>query len=1092
MFVDTKLYFDFHLPLALKELIEDLLGKKNFDPQNPATPADTSTREWFSQPRPATDPTVEVVTVNFKLPLSVSEFSAEFLRVSSHAEVWYKDRSNNWRQVLDRQRVPLALDLSHSEGVSWYRYSARVYPIVAKAVQLRIVRTPDPTVTGIPYSVGARNTLIKRNIYERNQGVLDLEDEQDVLGNVIEKYIKDWDPSQAVDADATTFWKSAPQPDPGAVVSLYLDIRNASGGPQTVDRIYLDPVHSGQHLNVYYSSDDTVEGRRLSPISLLPTANVNTDWRAGLGLSDLVGTETSRYAVSAQWGPQYRQDAWVGLEWYPDFDAADGPSLHPVLFRAAPSAAGQAYAPELTYDPGAGVFNLNFRREGYTTINYSAPIVGQFPKDEPLRIVVGWAYEPSRVVLSVVDRRGAEVATAEVQTGTLPELVTFDGTVEFVGFRGRYTATVVKLEAYEASRPVFQANPTVYVNPDPVLPDAAGRVPASSLDNAIYAADWTQQRFGVGGTDATEFTGKTWTPVWQNYVVEKGTLFLPQMLSAKYLKLEFTNLTEEPYPVYEPGIDVTYKVFPISVQQTATMGPRLFTGAEVGGLFGVANLNGVKSVNWHSPSSVLGAVGQVLGPQYDPVRVDAGAGYVTTAVPHLVDSPISDSYRAELSSRHVYRREELEPFILAQDQYNTVIKGEGLMKIQPYTSIPWEEIYAANPGAIETHPVLGAVPVRGTDMWLFPGQEIRVPASVMERITSTSTVTERRATIEHRIRFTTSAVHRYETRTVRRDAAVGYFASLREVVPMVASYTFGQDKDRFDFPLYSADQWTLTNIRHTTAGPITWDGNGDFGTAYFAFQTYSNFVKLFADFRDSGLLRSDALWASANSDNLSPKASLIPENPDTVAWLDSFVDWTDAEGQWGAPRGVVAINLDGDRRYQGRRVLRFSRVAGAGEAGIRLQQATNFIDGGLFRLGAVLYRPVENDNQILLRLVRRSDAAVVYETLVEAAAGRWVDFTTPLQEVPDGVQDYDLELVMRGDEADELFLSDVYSEVAHVRYYLRAGDSSQPLYEVTDLRYRNSAQVVAQTPVNQGTVQVSILSPKGFAYGLTLTPAYLQ
>ena len=309
---------------------------------------------------------------------------------------------------------------------------------------------------------------------------------------------------------------------------------------------------------------------------------------------------------------------------------------------------------------------------------------------------------------------------------------------------------------------------------------------------------------------------------------------------------------------------------------------------------------------------------------------------------------------------------------------------------------------------------------------------------------------------------------------------------------MVSSYIFGQDKDRFDFPLYSADQWTLTNVRHTPAGPITWDGNGEFGTAYFSFETYSNFVKLFTDFRDSGLLRSDALWASASSDNLSPKARLIPESPDTVAWLDSFVDWTDAEGQWGAPRGVVAINLDGDRRYQGRRVLRFNRVAGAGEAGIRLQQSTNFVEGGLFRLGVVLYRPVDNDNQILLRLVRRSDGVVIYENIVEAGYGRWVDFQTPLQEVPDGDQDYELELVIRGDEADELYLSDLYSEVAHVRYYVRLGDSANPLYEVTDLRYRNSAQVVAQRPVNRGTVQVSILSEKGFAYGTTLTPAYLQ
>lgn len=1084
MSFSLNLYFDFHFPLPIIKLISDLLNNKNFDPGNPAVPIDTSTREWYSQPRPSTDPTVEVITTNYKLPMSISEFSQEILRESCHAEVWYKDRSNNWRQMLDRQRVPLAIDLARSNARSWYTYTSSVYPIVAKSVQLRINRNPDPEIVNVPYSVGARNQLVKRNVYDRTQGVQNLEDEQDTLGNVIAKAIKDWDASKAIDGDAISFWRSAPMPDPAAIASLYLDVRNVNGGPQTIDRIYIDPVHSGQQLNLYYSTDDTVSARRLSPISVVPDDETNTEWRAGRGRWDLAATLPARYAFNSYWGPQVHQPAWVGWEWTPDFNAVDGPSQPPIFMRITAPTQQAAYSPDLSYDPGAGQFVMAFKRPGQPTLTYNAPVTKVFLKDEPVRIVMGWAYDPGRIILQVRNRKNQIIAEVQSQT-TVPELISFDGTLEMMRFRGLLTANVIKLEDYTNQLEAFMANPTVYVSPDPVLPDAQGNVPESSLDNAIYSVDFTQQRYGVGGPDHTEYSDKEWTPIWKNYVSEKGMLFLPQMVNAKYIKLEFTNLTEEPYPIYESGVDVAYKVFPISVQQTASVGPKLYTGSEVGGLG--ASLNGVRN-----PFNIFGAIGAAITTSYDPVQVNAQQGYVTSTIPHQADPSTSRQNKIELSSQQIYRREALNPYILAQDAYYTTIRGDGLFKLEPYTQIPWQEIYNANPGALETKKTNGAIPVRGTNYWIFPGQQLRIPASVMERITSTSTVTERKLTLETRVRFATTAVHKYETRVVRRDAAIAYFAGVREVIPFVSSYVFGQDKDVFDFPLYSTDQWVFQRIRQMPSGAITWDETGDMGIAYFPFQTYSNFIKLFSEFRDSGLIRSDALWASANSDQLTPAASIIPANLDGSTWLDSFVDWSDDTVAWGAARGVVAVNLDGDRRYQGRRVLHFTRVAGAGEAGLRLNQKTNYVKNGLFRLGCVVYKPYDNTNILKIRLVRKSDGVVIYETPVDLIAGRWVDFTSSLQEIPGTAMDFDVELVLTGDQADELYVSDVYSEVCHVRYFVRLGGSQAPMHEVTELRFKNSAYVISQTPVTEGVVQASILSPKGFAYGARLTPDYRQ
>ena len=1204
------LFFDFHFPLDLVTLLGNLLNFKNFDPKNPATPVDTSTREWYSQPRPSTDTTTEVITVTFKLPLSVSELSADFLRKSCRVEIWYKDRSNNWMQMRDRQRVPLALNVSSSAAQAWYKYRSTVYPIVAKAVQIRITRTADPDLASRPYSLGMRNILIKRNVYERNQGVQALEDEQDVLGNVITKYIKDWDASKAVDSDAITYWKCSPQPDPAAVVALYLDVRTPSGVAQAIDKLYLDPVHSGQQLNLYYSSDDTVADRKLSPISVYPDIDNNTDWRAGRGRWDISGVtgQNALYQVTANWGPQFQQAVWVGLEWLPDFDPLSGPSLTPVLLQVTPQVATAAWAPQIIYDPGAGTFELHFVHAPDTTITFIAPMSKVFVKNEPVRIVIGWAYNPKRIIIKVVNRAGEILATTTANASALPDLVTLDGSISFLRFRGTYTAMVIKLQDWVTEVAPFLSNPTTYVSPDPVLPDAQGNIPTSSLDNAIYAADWTQQSEGVGGVDHTEYNSKVWTPIWRNYVSEKGDIFFPAMIMAKYLKLEFTNLTEEPYPIYESGIQVSYKVFPISVQQVATTGPRLYTGSAVGGLFGVANLNGVKSINWFDPGSILGALSSILSPQYDPVSVSVGPGYINSTMPNLSDGPITKSHTAELSSNTIYRRTVLDPFVLAADQYYTTINSDGLQKLAPYTTIPWQEIAAANPGAIATAPALGAQAVRGTDWWLFPGQQLKIPASVMSKLTDTSTVTERRATFETRVRFTTTAVHRYEVRTLKRDAAIAYFAGVREVIPSVSSYIYGVDKDQFDFPFYTPAQWVFTNIATSPIGSVTYDGTPDgglaYGSMYFNFQTYSNFAKVALDFRDSGLMRSDAMWASAESDTLSPYTHLIPSNLEGSAWLDNFVDWTDISIQWGAPRGVVAVNLDGDRRYQGRRVLHFSRAPGAGEAGLSLEQQTNYIPGALFRLGCVIYKPFANANIILLRLVRKLDGVVIYETPVDVTVGRWTDFTTDLIEVPvnpslaapvltkgatntsggtfaagtyywkltainangetlgsnevsatlvlNGTQvlnwtavpgatgyklyrgtaagaenkltatlgtvttytatggagttatvpsvnttaatgmDFEAHLVLTGDSEDDLYVSDLYSELTHVRYFAQLGGVTGFLHEVTDLRFKAGAAVVAPVAVQQCNVRVNILSDRGFCFGASMTPTYLK
>jgi hypothetical protein len=1254
-------YFDFHWPLSIINLIKRIL----FGPGGTTQPINAASREWLSQPRPSGDTTTEVITTRFKLPLSVSEIGWEALRVPSHWEVWYQDRSNNWLQMRDYSRVPVVVDLSGSAIASWYKFNTLVYPIVAKAVQFRCRRRPDVELADQPYPVGMKNALIKRNVYDRSQGVQYLEDEQDPLGNVISKYIRDWDAPLAVDDNSSTFWKSAPMPDPAAVVSLYLDLRGNNGTPRLVDKLYLDPVYSGQHLNLYYSNDDTIGVLKPSPITVPPLEDENTSWRASKGRSDEVtGPAESFYRFKAAFGPLSEKDVWIGVEWTPAFDYDTGPSQNPTLFSSIvtePSAAPSQWKPTLLYDVGAGAFTLKFDN-GIDVREFQAPLDGPFSSGEQFRIVAGWGYQPTRsLLIKVIDRNGRERANFHGDpVPTLPGMVTFDGVIEIANFRGLLTNTILKMESYLKADQFLQ-NPTSYTSPEPVIPDPDGVIPSTTLDYSLYAAPWVYQEHGTGGLHESSFEEKEWTPVWKNYVAEKGMLFLPQTLSMKYLKLEFTNLTESPYPIYESGIDVKYKVFPISVQQQSNVGPNLYSTA-AGGFLGLGNfisVNGVRSVNWLNPMSVLEAVNSTFGRTVDPVMIQTGPGFVSDTIPNIANQEIRDSYRLEAGSSYVYRRQMLDPYILSQTETETIIKAEGLQKLSPYTDIPWKEIEAANPGAIQKKTSYGALPVQGADWWIFPGQTLRIPAPLMEKLTDTSTVINRKLTLEHRVRFTTTSVHRYEIRTLRRDAAIAYFAGVREVQPLVSSYVVEQDRDVYDFTAYDPTQWVMNNIEQMPDGPVSTTfeeyriNNGDFknglanwivsppdswvydpkmgnaprgsakavangtekillssqnqvsegnsihfstsvkwkdlaadpddlviqfglntylegevvddsielygvpfsdpssdwtklvgewtvpagvdnvrtrltitdqatsgtvwvdsveildlppiGTLFKSFTTTSTFGKVKVDFRDSGLVRSNSLWADENPDSEAIQDTLlayyvktIPENLQGATWSDWKATWSDEEEPWGSGIPVVQVFLDPDRYFEGHRVVHFRRAPGSGEAGIKARQWTYFVPSCLARVGCVFYKPFANGNEITLRLRRMSDGVYIYEETIPAPVGRWVDFQTRFFEIPGtdlvegGADGYEVSITLSGDDEDELYLSNLYTEIAHIRYFIRLGGVSEPLIEVTDLRYLGPTIVTHSVPVNEMSIQAAIYSGKSWAYGCSAVPIYLK
>lgn len=1133
------LYFDYHIPLQIAQMIQELVGTKNFDPSAPPTPVDTAPRQWLSQPRLSQDPTTEVITVRFKQPLSIASVSLEITRVSCRVELWYQDRENNWRPVYDQERVPLAITLSATNAAqTWFTYSAQTYPIIAKAFQIRATRVYDPALPLAPYSIGIRNTLIKRNVWSRSQGTQAFEPSQDVLGNVLTRYVKDWAPSQAIDGNSSTYWQSGPQPDPNAVVSMYLDMRTKTGAAQIVDTLFIDPVYAGTHMNLYYSTDDTVTALRTNPITIVPDADTNDTWTNQTGRFDNAA-HRSLYRFPFSRGPLVNQDAWVGLSWTPDFATTSTPSLNPTLLHVVPGytpATDESspttppvvatyttglYAPTLFFDAGSLKFTLQFY-DGTSTFTFTTGVAA-FAAGQELRILAGWTYEGAAptVHIKVVDSTGALIASLDNTTAsTLPSSVTFDGEVSISDYRGLLRAMVWKLENYTSSQTAFLQNPTFYCAPEPVLPDAQGNLPSTTLDNAIYSVDWTSQEHGIGGSDVSIYSGKEWTPIWQNYTVQRGNLFFPQPVAVKYLKLEFTNLLQQPYPVYESGIQTQYQVFPITVQQQSALNISATGSLSVnanGGLSSTGSLsvNG-QTVNWLDPQSILKAAATIFSPNSNAVTVTTGPGYVTNSLPNTASAPLNQDFDSEMAALAVYPRPNQDSTVLAQTSYYQQIANTVLTDLPALSSINWSDLASYVPSALNLPPCPQSTPpVQGNDYWVFPGNLLKIPAQIMAALSNTSVVLSGRLASNNRTRFTTTSVHRYDIKTLTRDAAVAYFAGVREVVPMVTSYINNADYDQWTFSQYDVvNQWTPSNVTVYPTGVVgaitdTTSLVGDYGTTYGnsgtpsgtygvpgsttmgtlfkSFTTTSTFSQVHADFMDSGLLLSDPMWASGTSDQLAPGAQIIPNTLPAGMWDDSFAEWSDSTVDWGAALGFASVTVDASRSYQGKRVLKISRD-GTGQAGVSIQQSTNYINNALYRLGCVIYKPVANNNTVTLQLVHNVDGSILAQAQVPVVAGQWFEWQSSFFTDATDNNSYTLKLLLDGDATEDIYVSDLYSQIAGVRYFLQLG--SGPVQEVTALAYEKSANAVSQTPVTSCAVTVEIVSPNAYAFGMTLTPSY--
>lgn len=242
-------------------------------------------RYWVSPERDITDPTREIVEVRLATdrPINYVTFEVAHYPQTISVEVYQPPTEENtvaWRQVyadvisdsMPAYVNPSNLDAQlghplHYMPGHWKRYGVRIDAVNASRVRVVMRRTlgAPPRLAGrsgtfVPYSLGLRGLDLGYRVSSRQDAAVlagqTIGSATDVLGSLVEYRLYE-QPAANLLGDGG--WRSEPQPVNYAVVTLYADTRDEQGEPQTLDRFYVDPTHSGSHISIYWSNSEVDE-----------------------------------------------------------------------------------------------------------------------------------------------------------------------------------------------------------------------------------------------------------------------------------------------------------------------------------------------------------------------------------------------------------------------------------------------------------------------------------------------------------------------------------------------------------------------------------------------------------------------------------------------------------------------------------------------------------------------------------------------------------------------------------------------------------------------------------------------------------------
>lgn len=582
-------------------------------------------RFWSTPARAAEDTTREIMQITLATArrLNEIEFDVAAFPQDVYAE-FYDPDTKAWTPCLDdlsstpepiaygvRDSVPTVLPPAsavlghlhpqHSFTGHWRTVTFQIRPVFTKLLRLVLSRTTQGTAPAntqgvkVPYSLAVRNLKLSYAIRKLNDvpWTAPAQGEErdtfatttDLFGSAVDFQVRINSATGAIGSTTganglTTVWKSEPQPIPWAVVNYYCDIRDIDGNGQVLDRFFLDPIFDGPTCNLYWSDSEPTDWFRsnadpLPPVIAAPnnsagiSGNVldfsNPAFINAIAFVELrnegIAFDPSRpWSLGGQMNLKYRHG--TQSEDHPIFDCGSfNLTWTPLGPRLTTAAGDSLLVPTRTAPRGLRSTGVDSNGNPIFT-NDTTPVFVGFDPTTPLNFLA-WS---DTKTLGVAIRFGAIEFG-----GTLP-LSTVLGPVDrmrvggFLGdtpgtFKAQLQGLVLKVDVAPAPEEVedFLRDPMPYILNSVYLGQNDPRTDNALLryHPSFYTADFPAAFVG-GAPDRYAFMD--WHPVARDYLLRKGYLYFPPT-RAKYWKFEFTNLSAQPYEVFQP-VDQTVNVFP--------------------------------------------------------------------------------------------------------------------------------------------------------------------------------------------------------------------------------------------------------------------------------------------------------------------------------------------------------------------------------------------------------------------------------------------------------------------------------------------------------------------------------------------------
>lgn len=523
------------------------------------TPQKQNKLWWSSQEYLA--PVQDWLVLNFDAPHHINnlEFEISTKPVDIVIE-WSTDSGVTWSDVTfnDKNLNTVALFYDSSATYLWEtaNFSFQCLDSNGKLVQPNAMRVvfsrrydpfPFPNTPAFAWSIDVRNLRASYLVAQESDFYPDTG--TDFLGNAYTTQFKNY-PATAVFSGSSSFWQSRANPSPFAVESLYFNMTNPSGSAQTFDQIFIDPITTGNSLHIYYSNDDI--GASTAGVSF---ANGSAFMQGNYLWNDhfVDGPDPSLWDSSSN---------IMGL-YFPDFNNVGASADY---FKTGIISVGSAFS------VGGNITQQGYGRGDTTVLLSNAGKYGTAGSYLELDVALqgttfSTGYSLQYQLTTSAYGGSANIVLKSILNGTaittvtkaIPALASEDilgirndtsnGFAYMYTVPGGLTGTPILQGSVAALAGVSTGGRTAIIIEDVNSPPLSVDQISFQEIHQYGAADWDS---------------KLWTPVHKNYTTKRGYLKLPNPITAKYVKLEFSNLTPTPYPTfYAPNLpDIQFNAYP--------------------------------------------------------------------------------------------------------------------------------------------------------------------------------------------------------------------------------------------------------------------------------------------------------------------------------------------------------------------------------------------------------------------------------------------------------------------------------------------------------------------------------------------------